>query len=223
MNTQAETTEQNIVHIAQHLLACRTDPYYGVFLANVDSLKPYLDLYPEERAWVARLAQQERVTLGAAYLSPMEAFIGGEALVRAIVYGNVWAKAACGVAPKVFLNGESEAHASQLPQILSQCGVKALLAPNRTVYSPMQSPGLFVWSAPNGDWIYVKRLELPPASLTLPERLERALDAIQSEHAQSQTAVLLDSLDEPAPQPSVVGRGREWGANDPALICTGAA
>ena len=222
-NTQAETTEQNLVHIAQHLLACRTDPYYGVFLANVDTLKPYLDLYPEERAWIVRLAQQERVAIGAAYVPPMESFIGGEALVRAIVYGNVWAKTATGVAPKVFLNGESDAHASQLPQILAQCGVKAMLAPNRSRQGQGQSPGLFVWSAPNGDWIYLKRLEILPASLTLPERLERSLDAIQSEYPQSQAAVMLDSLDEPAPQPALVGRGREWGANDPALVCTGAA
>ena len=165
----------------QYLLACQADPYYGVYLSEIDYLKPYLDLYPEERAWIIKLIKQERCATGGAYNQPNETSIGGEALIRNILIGRVYHQTILDDESLVFMNWDAFGHAPQTPQILEQCGIQAAVI-TRTNYrdQTVKIPGvpdLFLWQAPDGSSVYARRLDYSmPKETPLEEEAARRFD-----------------------------------------------
>lgn len=217
--TQAESTEQNLVYIAQHLIACRTDPYYGAHFSHIDSLKPFFDLFPEERSSVAKLVQQQRISIAPAYIDPADAFCGGESLLRCFIMGALWPRWNAGSISPVHVRTRSGRQVPQMPQILEQCGVKALAARRNHVHDA--GPSIFVWTAPNGDWSHVYWFEDPEDGLTTAERIESALRSTQNALPKTTAALIVEDADAPTPHPDIVGRSREWSQRNPALVCAG--
>jgi len=160
--TQAEFIEHSLTLARQYLLACRADPYYGVYLSEIDYLKPYLDLYPEDRAWITQLIQQERCATGGAYNQPNETSIGGEALIRNLLIGRLYHKIFTGDEAYVYMGWDAFGHVPQLPQILEQCGMRAAVFTRTDYRDPTVAvpgmPDLFLWYAPNGSSVYARRI-----------------------------------------------------------------
>ncbi len=226
--TQAEYIEQCLSLMRQFLLACRADPYYGVYLSEIDYLKPYLDLYPEERAWVTRLIQQERCASGGSYNQPNETTISGESLIRNILIGSRYHNTLTGYEAPVFMAWDVFGHIPQLPQILTGCGFQATVFTRGNYRDPTilvpGMPDLFQWFAPNGSSVYARRTDYAvPEGVTLQDYAKQKLDGIQKEFPNLNVNLVLDAGDMRSPRTSVLGHCRELAEENPHLILTGAA
>ena len=88
-------------------------------------LEDYLEIRPDRRGQVEKLAQAGRLAIGPWYSMPDEFTVSGEAIIRNLVLGRAQARAfgavpACaGYLPDMF------GHNSQIPQIFAGCGITA--------------------------------------------------------------------------------------------------
>ena len=85
-------------------------------------LEDYLEIYPENRGRIEKLAAEGRLVFGPLYNLPDEFLSGGEALIRNFLLGDevcrsVGGKLNAGYVPDNF------GHISQLPQILNGVGI----------------------------------------------------------------------------------------------------
>ncbi len=224
--TQAEYIEHSLSLVRQYLLACRADPYYGVFFSEIDYLKPYLDLFPEEKAWIARLVKQERCATGGTYNHPDETLTGGEALIRNFLIGSRFHQTSTGSRSPVYIAWDVPGHISQLPQILSQCGFEAIVFSRIDPTGPSRKipgvPDLFQWHAPNGAAVYAQRIPFEQnAAEALDEQGRRLLELQQSEFPSLNAALFIDSGTMRVPRPAILGRCRDLAQEEPALVVTG--
>lgn len=108
----------------QNLQVCRFDPAYGVFVHEITYLKPYLDTHPEQRAYVKQLIADGRIGTGGTHGQPIEACIGGEGLLRNILYGRLYHERCLGDEPEVAMLWDIFGHTQQLGQILAKTRFK---------------------------------------------------------------------------------------------------
>ncbi len=108
-------------NVGQNLAVCRFDPAYGVFLHEITYLKPYLDANPDQRDTVRQLIADGRIGTGGTHSQPIEACIGGEGLLRNILYGRLYHERCLGDAPEVAMLWDVFGHVPQLGQILAKC------------------------------------------------------------------------------------------------------
>jgi alpha-mannosidase len=106
----------------QYVQSLRADPRYGVFLSEIDYLKPYLDTHPEDREFLREAVRQGRVGTGGAYNQFNELNIGGEAIIRNILYGQEMHNAMVGRKSKSLALWDVFGHAPQLSQIMNKSG-----------------------------------------------------------------------------------------------------
>ncbi|MBD3268238.1 hypothetical protein GF373_16355 [bacterium] len=225
---QAESVENYLPLLREYLVSCRADPYYGVYVSDIDLLKPYLDLYPEERAWIMRLIQQERCSTGGAYNQPNETSIGGEALIRNLLIGQTYHRTMLDSISPVYMNWNAYGHIPQMPQILYQCGISAALFSHGDVYNataPIPGiSGLFLWTAPNGSWVYARRMNHQLLNEFNREAIESHLTKeSQEQYAASHVDLLLDAGQMQRPRVKLIGFCRDSTTSEPAVFFTGAA
>ncbi|MCY7347225.1 MAG: hypothetical protein LH614_13510 [Pyrinomonadaceae bacterium] len=106
----------------QYVNALRADPRYGVFLSEIDYLKPYLDTHPEDREFLREAVKQGRVGTGGAYNQFNELNIGGESIIRNILYGQEMHFAMLGRKSKSLVLWDVFGHAPQISQIALKSG-----------------------------------------------------------------------------------------------------
>ena len=106
--------------VDQNLAVCRFDPAYGVFLHEITYLKPYLDTHPEQRDYVRQLIADGRIGTGGTHGQPIEACIGGEGLLRNILYGRLYHERCLGDVPEIAMLWDVFGHVPQLGQILAK-------------------------------------------------------------------------------------------------------
>jgi alpha-mannosidase len=106
----------------QYVQSLRADPRYGVFLSEIDYLKSYLDTHPEDRDFLRETVRQGRVGTGGAYNQFNELNIGGESMIRNILYGQEMHNAMLGRKSKSLALWDVFGHAPQLSQIVNKSG-----------------------------------------------------------------------------------------------------
>jgi alpha-mannosidase len=106
----------------QNMLLCMSDPGYGVYMSELDSLKPFYDIYPEYRDLLKDYIKQGRIQTGGSYNQPVEKLISGEGLVRNILYGKLFQGKVLGADPRVYMGWDIFGHVPQLSQIISKFG-----------------------------------------------------------------------------------------------------
>lgn len=114
-------------NMEQHLLACRFDAGFGVFLHELTYLKPYLDIHPEEREYVRELIRQRRIATGGSHSQPSEVLVSGESIVRNILYGRYYHERLLGDKPEIYMPWDVFGHVSQLSQILLKSRFKGCM------------------------------------------------------------------------------------------------
>jgi alpha-mannosidase len=111
----------------QYITSLRADPNYGVFLSEIDYLKPYLDTHAEDREFLREAVKQGRVGTGGAYNQFNENTIGGEAIIRNILYGQAMHEAMLGYRAKSLSLWDVFGHAPQISQIAAKSGFNGIV------------------------------------------------------------------------------------------------
>jgi alpha-mannosidase len=122
LEDQRTYTAQAFDLVNHYLDAARQDPSFKFILSELDYLKPYWDAFPAQRALIRQLVAGGRLEINGGYNEPNETSIGGEALIRNLIYGRLFQQGVLGIAPRVYLPLDVFGHCPQLPQVLRQLG-----------------------------------------------------------------------------------------------------
>jgi alpha-mannosidase len=148
--------------VRRHLDAARDDPDYKFVLAEVDYLKPYFDVHPEDRAALRDLIAGGRVEIvGGAYNEPNTNLTSAESTIRNIVYGLGHQRGVLGADPSVAWALDAFGHDPSYPGLMAAAGMTSSgwargpyhqWGPWRTLGSNdrMQFPSEFEWLSPDG-------------------------------------------------------------------------
>jgi alpha-mannosidase len=145
-----------------HLDAARDDPDYKFVLAEVDYLKPYFDVHPEDRAELRELIAAGRVEIvGGAYNEPNTNLTSAESTIRNIVCGIGHQRDVLGADPSIAWALDAFGHDPGYPGLMAAAGMTGSAwargpyhqwGPRGTVGSNdrMQFPAEFEWISPDG-------------------------------------------------------------------------
>ncbi|GLZ02783.1 alpha-mannosidase [Actinomadura sp. NBRC 104412] len=148
--------------VRAHLDAARRDPDYKFVLAEIDYLKPYWDVFPEDRADLRRLLGEGRIEIvGGNYNEPNTNLTHPESTIRNAVYGVGYQRDVVGGDPRSAWMLDAFGHDPAYPGLMADAGLTSsawargpfhMWGPNRHVGDNrrMQFPSEFEWISPNG-------------------------------------------------------------------------
>lgn len=106
----------------QYCALHRADPLFKSTISEIDYLKPYFDVYPEDRGTLLAAFREGRAEPDVMYNQPNEQNCGGEALVRNFLYGQLFHGRVLGRICHVYGPGDVFGHPNQLSQIARKSG-----------------------------------------------------------------------------------------------------
>ena len=116
--------EPGLALVKAHLDMCRRDPDYKFVLAELDYLKPYWDVYPEDRAFLGRLMAEGRLELmGGTYNEPNTNLTSAESTIRNAIYGVGYQRDVLGGSPGTAWQLDAFGHDPQFPGIMADAGL----------------------------------------------------------------------------------------------------
>jgi alpha-mannosidase len=166
--------EPGLALVKAHLEMARRDPDYKFVLAELDYLKPYWDVYPEDRAYLRQLLAEGRLELmGGTYNEPNTNLTSAESTIRNAMYGVAYQRDVLGGAPATAWQLDAFGHDPQFPGIMADAGISSsswargpfhewgphwVRGPSRMPFAEMaagehprmQFPTEFDWIAPSG-------------------------------------------------------------------------
>lgn len=126
LQDQKGYSKVTLSNMNQYVSSLRADLNYGVFLSEIDYLKPYLDTHPEDRDFLRKTVADGRVGTGGAYNQFNENTIGGEAMIRNILYGQEMHRAMLGRKSTSLALWDVFGHAPQISQIAAKSGFNGI-------------------------------------------------------------------------------------------------
>ena len=116
--------EPGLALVKAHLDVARRDPDYKFVLAELDYLKPYWDVYPEDRDYIRQLLAEERLEfVGGTYNEPNTNLTSAESTIRNAIYGIGYQRDVLGGAPATAWQLDAFGHDPQFPGIMADAGV----------------------------------------------------------------------------------------------------
>jgi alpha-mannosidase len=116
--------EPGLALVKAHLDTARRDPDYKFVLAELDYLKPYWDVYPEDREYIRRLLREGRLELvGGTYNEPNTNLTSAESTIRNAIYGVGYQRDVLGGAPATAWQLDAFGHDPQFPGIMSDASI----------------------------------------------------------------------------------------------------
>lgn len=107
-----------------HLELARRDPEYRFVLAEVDYLKPYWDMFPQQREFVRKLMSEGRLELmGGTYNEPNTNLTGAETTIRNVVHGIGFQHHVMGGNPATAWQLDVFGHDPQFPGLMADAGL----------------------------------------------------------------------------------------------------
>jgi len=133
------------------------DPDYASFTMDGHSIMidDYLEMRPERRPLIERLVKTRRLIIGPYYTLPEEFSIGQEPIVRNFLWGRKTVEKYGGQAGTVAYTPSSWGQTGQLPQILSEFGLKYMMF-YRGI-SHHEADAEWIWEAPDGTRVMASR------------------------------------------------------------------
>ena len=171
---RSEYQEPGLALVRAHLEMARRDPDYKFVLAELDYLKPYWAVYPEDRAYVHTLLAEGRLEfVGGTYNEPNTNLTSAESTIRNAIYGVGYQRDVLGGAPATAWQLDAFGHDPQFPGIMADAGITSsswargpfhewgpnwVRGPGRMPFAEMaagvvprmQFPMEFDWIAPSG-------------------------------------------------------------------------
>jgi alpha-mannosidase len=127
LQDQKGYSKVTLSNMNQYVSSLKADKNYGVFFSEIDYLKPYLDTHPEDRDFLRQTVKDGRVGTGGAYNQFNENTIGGEAIIRNILYGQEMHKAMLGRKAESLALWDVFGHAPQISQIAQKSGFNGIV------------------------------------------------------------------------------------------------
>jgi alpha-mannosidase len=127
LQDQKGYSKVTLSNMNQYVSSLRADKNYGVYLSEIDYLKPYLDTHPEDRDFLRQTVREGRVGTGGAYNQPNTMTIGGEAFIRNILYGQEMHQAMLGRKAESIALWDVFGHPPQLTQIALKSGFSGVV------------------------------------------------------------------------------------------------
>ncbi len=161
--------------IKEYLATAQRNKQMTFVLEQIPYLKPYIDLYPEDRELLNNLIKENRLEItGGSYNQPDNANPSGEELLRNILYGKEYIETFFPLKAKSSWQLDVFGHSLQFLQILNQLGINSISFLRGGSMSP---PFDFMWQAPDGskiigydlgviDW-FPKQIEKEFSSISL--------------------------------------------------------
>jgi alpha-mannosidase len=116
--------EPGLALVKAHLEMARRDPDYKFVLAELDYLKPYWDVYPEDREYIRRLLAEGRLELmGGTYNEPNTNLTSAESTIRNAIYGVGYQRDVLGGVPATAWQLDAFGHDPQFPGIMSDASI----------------------------------------------------------------------------------------------------
>lgn len=148
--------------VTAHLEMARREPEYKFVLAEVDYLKPYWDIHPEQRAYLRTLLAEGRVEImGGTYNEPNTNLTSPETAIRNFVHGIGFQRDVMGADPATAWQLDVFGHDPQFPGMAADAGLSSsswARGPHHQ-WGPMHRDGdpqrmqfasEFDWIAPSG-------------------------------------------------------------------------
>ncbi len=155
LHDQRDYAKITLSNTNQYLNSLRADPLYGVYLSEIDYLKPYLDTHPEDLPLLRQAIKDGRVGTGGTYNQFNELNIGGEAIVRNILYGRGYHEGVLGDKPRALPLWDVFGHAPQITQIARKAGFEGVVWSKKIT----GFPSLFYDYALDGSRLLHRRLD----------------------------------------------------------------
>ena len=108
--------------VRQYCRLHRADPLFRSVISEIDYLKPYFDVYPEDREMLLQVFREKKSEPDVMYNQPNEQNCGDEALVRNFLYGQLIHGKVFGNICHVYGPGDVFGHPNQLSQIARKSG-----------------------------------------------------------------------------------------------------
>jgi len=138
------------------------EPEYRAFHLDSQSivLKDYLEIKPQNRERIIKLTRENRLLHGPWYILPEEFQVGGENLIRNLLFGHKVSRQLGGVS-KIGYSPFSWGQISQLPQIYKQFNIDLIMF-YRGVNSIDSPKAEFLWEGADGTRMITSRFSTMP-------------------------------------------------------------
>jgi alpha-mannosidase len=145
-----------------HLAEARSDPDYKFVLAEIDYLKPYFDVYPQDRAELRALIAAGRVEIvGGSYNEPNTNLTCAESTIRNAVYGLGYQRDVLGANPSAAWMLDAFGFDPSYPGLMAGAGMSESSWARGPFHqwgpagaaggnTQMQFPSEFEWLSPDG-------------------------------------------------------------------------
>src|SRR5918999_2072140 len=116
--------EPGLALVKAHVEMARRDPDYKFVLAELDYLKPYWAVFPEDRAYLRQLLAEGRLELmGGTYNEPNTNLTSAESTIRNAIYGIGYQRDVLGGSPSTAWQLDAFGHDPQFPGIMADAGL----------------------------------------------------------------------------------------------------
>jgi len=209
-NSPEQCRERNEQIITELLSIASAEPEFKFSYETTASLIQYLEKYPDRKEEIGNLLKQGRLDVGGLFVSANDDACSPEAIVRNFQYGARWLEKTFGYSPKVTKEFDTPGHPVQLPQLIRDAGMKALVITR----GPQ---GGFFWVGPDGtelftfcvpyNWSFWRRLGInfSETEKNLPRELAKA-----AEKYPGPDLIIPDGDDMTLPNPGIVEICKEW-------------
>lgn len=228
LHDQREYARITLSNTNQYLNSLRADPAYGLFLSEIDYLKPYDDTHPEDRALLRQAIREGRVGTGGSYNQFNELTIGGESIVRNILYGRGYHEGVLGSRVRALALWDVFGHAPQISQLARKSGFEGIVWSKRIT----GFPPFFYDYALDGSRLLHRRVDYAYSFSGFGSGKNYDLDALRrlTERKFAEPLSLgahvdlrLNAADFTPPWTNLAGNAAQWNEARPRIFVTGQA
>ncbi len=229
---QNGNTEVGFDRCRRFLNCVKNDPGCRIVFSEIDYLKPFFDTFPEERDIVLKYISENRIETAGSYNEPNEMSVGGEGLIRNILYGRAYDEGVLGDRfDLIYQPFDVFGHTIQLSQILAKS--RYIGAVWRKGNPPIEGSGGmtvsglppdFINLAPDGTLLHHRREHYKSVSADSVDDLLRKID--KKKRFQDSTGLtadfgLLSRADFAYPEPWLTGNAMSLRNNKPPVFISG--
>lgn len=216
---QNSRVRRHLSQFARQFALLQREPHYGFDLGELGLWRPALDTHPQFREDLSRAVARAACAAAPGYGMPDERIVGGEILIRNLLYGHAAGNALLNGWNAAYVAWDPPAMAPQSPQILGGAGIAGIV----TNLSQPGIPELAYRLAPDGTRLLHRRKESsPPPASSDGLRRNAALQRRELLDRGFQTDLLVTESTTAPPEPFWLRDSALLARSVPAIVASGA-